>query len=228
MKFILISLAFIISHSFALSQTIEKPNFSSASHPMTVDKIEFTKDQAIISLSIENHSETGYFCADKNISLIDALTNKKYKLIKSENIPVCPESYSFKMLGEILQFKLFFPKPNPSSKYVNIIEDCEQNCFSINGIILDMGMNKEIDLVFDNYAKQNSDLALPKLLEIIENHPDYSFGYLYANLIQVYAEKNDFINAKNYFKILYNSKFQDKTEVINSLKRFNFYSKLIF
>lgn len=210
------------------AQIITKPNFSTASHPMTVEKIEQGPNQVIIWLSIENQSETGYFCADKNIYVMDALTNKKYKLIQSKGIPVCPENHYFQSVGEILTFQLIFPRFGSGTKYINLIEECQANCFTIKGIILDPGLNKEIDLGYHNYLTGKPELSLAVFQQSIKNYPDYPFGILYFNLIQLFAEKNDFGSAKNFYRQLVNSKFQDKNEVISRLKQQAYYTRLIF
>jgi len=227
MKIIIILTLILFAYQLE-SQVIEKPNFSTATHPMKVENIEFSNNQTLVTLSIENQSETGYFCANRNIYIIDAMSKNKYKLIKSMDIPVCPDNHYFKMVGEVLQFQLFFPVMKPGTKYINIIEDCRENCFSIKGIVLDKEFNKQIDLGFDNYSRGYSELALSVLKKAIEDHPDYPFGNLYENIIQIYAEKNDFSNAKIWYKTLSNSTVQDKTEVIARLKHFTYYSKLIF
>jgi len=228
MKIIIIILNLLLITHQLESQVIKRPNFSTASHPMKVENIEISNKQTIITLSIENQSETGYFCADKNIYIIDAISKTKYKLIKSSDIPVCPDNHYFKTVGEVLQFQLFFPILKPGTKYINIIEDCRDNCFSIKGIVLDNDFNKQIDLGFDNYSRGYSELALSALKKAIEGHPDYPFGNLYENIIQIYAEKDDLPNAKIWYNTLSNSTIQDKTEVINRLKNYTYYSKLIF
>jgi hypothetical protein len=228
MKIFITGIFILVFNSVIISQIIEKPNFSTASHPMTVERIEYADNQTIVSLSIENQSEKGYFCADKNIYLIDALTNKKFKLIKSKDIPVCPETYNFSMVGEVLQFQLIFPKIDSDTKYISIVEECSSNCFNIKGIVLDKDFNKDIDLGYTNYALGNTELALSVFEQTLQNHTNYPFGGLYFNIIQILAEKNDMLNAKTWYKKLSNSSLQDKTEVINRLKQFSYYTKLIF
>ena len=228
MKPILIFAYLFAINSVIFSQIIEKPNYSSASHPMVVQRVEFSQNQTIITISLQNQSESGYFCADKNIYLVDALSGKKYKLINAKDIPVCPETYYFKAKGEVLEFQLFFPKMEGIPKYINIIEDCRTNCFCIKGVVLDKDFNKEIDLGFNNYSSGNMDLALSVFEHTLKSYPDYQFGMLYSNIIQILAEKNDIPKAKGWFKILSKSGFQDKNEVVNRLKQFDYYSKLIF
>jgi hypothetical protein len=228
MKIFSISVFILVFNSLVISQIIEKPNFSTATHPMTIERIELSYNQTIISLSIENQTEKGYFCADKNIYLIDALTNKKYKLIKSKDIPVCPETYNFSMVGEVLKFQLIFPKIDTETKYISIVEECRSDCFNIKGVVLDEGFNKDIDLGYTNYASGNTELALSVFQQTLKNHVDYPFGGLYFNIIQILAEKNDMTNAKTWYKKLSNSSLQDKTEVITRLKQLSYYTKLIF
>jgi hypothetical protein len=210
------------------SQTIEKPNFSTATHPLMVELAELASNQLTLSLVLENQSETGYFCADKNIYVIDALTNKKYKLVQSKGIPECPDTHYFKAVGEILRFQLIFPAISPGTKYLNIVEECSPNCFSIKGLVLNKDLNKDIDLAYKSYSGGDTELALTIFQQILKNNPDYPFGNLHFNIIQIFAEKNDMTNAKTWFKTLNASNIQDKAEVINRLKQFSFYTKLIF
>jgi len=216
----------IIFNSFA--QTIEKPNSAIASHPLTINKIEISDNQVIIELELENKSATGYFCADKSINLYDITRKIKYELVSSKGIPVCPSTYKFRKIGEVLKFQLYFPKLLKGTKYINIVENCNSNCFSILGVIIDTEMNTEINLGFDYYYKGKLDFALSAFLNVIKNNSDYPFGYLYANVIQIYVEKNDFESAKKWYQKVKNSNFTDKEYVLNNIKAKPYYSKLIF
>ena len=211
-----------------VSQTIEKPNFAMASHPLKVTKIKYFETETLIELSIENQSPTGAFCADKDIFVQDILSGFNYQLTSSKGIPICPASYQFKQDGEILTFQLFFPKLSPETKYLTIVENCDNNCFSIVGIILSTEFNNEINLGYEYYEKGKLDFALAAFKQAIENHPDYSFGYLYLNVIQVFIEKSDIENAKLWYKKLENGVFTDKEQVLDRLKQKDYYKQLIF
>ena len=90
------------------SQTISLPNYSLKSHEtLEIKKIEITSEKTIVFLSIENQTTGGYFCADKNIFIIKP-DGTRSKLISSSGIPVCPETYKFKAIGEKLNFILTF------------------------------------------------------------------------------------------------------------------------
>lgn len=208
------------------SQQIVNPNFAMASHPMKITKIESIDNQTIIELTIENQTDNGNFCADKNIYVQDLGNKKKFQLIKSTGIPVCPDRYSFNFVGESLTFKLYFPKLSGETKYLNLIENCDQYCFSIKGIILDSEMNQSIDLGYNYYSSGKLDFALQAFKQAIEKRTNYPFGFIHLNIIQILAEKNDFTGAKLWYNKILNSDFQDKNEVLNRLKAEPYYSKL--
>jgi tetratricopeptide (TPR) repeat protein len=225
-KFLIVG-SLIIFPGFLYGQVYNDINFALCSHPMKVIKIETDQNQSKFEISIENQIATGSFCADKNIDMQDAISKKSMHLIKSVGIPVCPDNYNFKSIGEVLTFQLFFPTPIASTKYVNIIENCDQYCFSIKGIILDSEMNKDINLGYEYYTKGKLDFALQSFKMAVEKNPDYPFGFLYFNIIQILAEKQDYQSAKNWYSKLKNSAFQDRDEVIARLKTQAFYLKII-
>lgn len=201
-----------------LSQNIQNPNFANASHPMFVDQISVTDNNLIIKITIENKIHGGNFCADKNIFIQDAISNLKLPLLKSLNIPTCPQTYNFKWIGEKLTFRLYFLKPSSEIKYLNIIEDCDENCFTIFGLILDPKMNKSIDQAFALFDEKNYNSSKETLIEVIEKYPDYPYGNLYLNLIQILLMQNKDEEAKTYYQIISNSDFHDKKFVLDQLK----------
>ncbi|MFN8256380.1 MAG: hypothetical protein U0W24_11855 [Bacteroidales bacterium] len=209
------------------AQKFEKLNFALSSHPMRINKIEILENNTKVDLAIENQIETGSFCADKNIDLKDVISGKSYHLLTSFGIPVCPDSYKFKFAGEILNFSLYFPKITEKVKFLDIIENCDQYCFSIRGIILDEDMNKDIDLGYDYYTKGKLDFALQAFKMAVENNKDYPYGFLYMNIIQILIEKNDISGAKGWYSKLLSSQFLDRNEVIQRIKKQSYYSKLI-
>lgn len=216
---------FLLSCKIFQAQEISKPNFAFASHPMLVDEISFTPSQMIVKLTIENQVSGGNFCVDKNIFIEDVLTNKKLQLSYSEDIPVCPEIYDFKWVGEKLSFKLFFPKPTANLKYIDIVEVCNENCFTIKGIILDAEMNKNIDLAFERFAQKDYKSSKITMLEIISKHPNYNYGFLHLNLIQVLWVLEEFDTAREHYQIIQNSNFADKSFVLDQLNKLKIFNK---
>lgn len=199
------------------SQEIIKPNFAIASHPMKIEKISILENGTIVEISIENQSETGFFCANKSISLINSVDKTEFSLYESEGIPVCPENYQFNYVGEVLKFKLFFPKLDKSAKYIDIIENCTDNCFSIKGIILDKSINQNIDLGYYYYSKSQLDLALQAFKKAVNANENYHYGWLHYNIIQIYKEKNDFAEVKKWKDLILKSDFIDKPQLMDKM-----------
>ena len=135
-KIMLIVWLIVMYKTPAHSQTIDKPNIALKSHEtLEILKIEITSKATLIWLSVENRRDQGgNFCADKNISLIYP-GGSRQKLTRANNIPVCPGSYIFKSIGEKLQFTLEFPPIMPGTKWMDLIEDCSENCFSFYGVM---------------------------------------------------------------------------------------------
>ncbi len=229
MKRLLLILIFFLQFNFlSFAQIIENPNFAMASHPMKVTKIEYLEIGTLVELNIENQSPTGEFCADKNIFVQDVMSGLKYELMSSDGIPVCPASYKFRQIGEVLTFQLYFPKMNSNMKYLTLVENCDNHCFSIVGIILDPEFNREIDLGFNYYTKGKLDFALSAFQQAIENHQDYPFGFLYQHIIHVLSEKGDYVNAKKWYTKLKSSVFADKQYLLDKIKQQTYYKQLIF
>jgi len=210
------------------AQQLDIPNFAWASHPMKINSIKKLQDATVIELSLTNQRTSGgSFCADKNIYIVDVLSGKKYFMNYSKGIPVCPDSYKFTGVGEVLTFQLYFPPIDAKTKYINIVENCDNYCFSISGVILDEGLNKDINLAYQYYTEEKLDFAIFAFKKAVEN-TDYPFGKFYIDLIQIYVEKNDINNAKIWFNKLKSGNFIDKNEVLHHLQNTKYYNRLVF
>jgi len=226
MKQLLLILFTIIIAQNLFSQTIEKPNFAERTHPtLVIDKIEMTDKQTVVYLTVTNEIANGWFCADKNISLKNSLGSETYKIIKSENIPICPNQHKFNIIGETLSFRLYFPTISKSIKYLDITENCNDACFHFNGVVLDPTLNSEIELGYERFAKGKSDLAAICFKNVIEKYTDYPYAFPYFSLMQIYAEKENFTEVKNWFTKLQNSKTIDKQTIIDLVKQQTWYEK---
>lgn len=204
--------------SFTKAEEIKNPNFALTSHPMYIENINITSDQILIKITIENKIKGGNFCVDKSTYIQNVLTNTKHMLLDSDNIPICPEAYNFSYIDEKLTFQLKFPKPAENTKYLNIIEGCYDHCFSIFGIILDPEMNESINSAFDLFDKREYESSQETLVKIIQENPDYPFGFLYLNLIQVLVIQDKIDEAKKYYQYLIKSDYSDKKFILDQLK----------
>jgi hypothetical protein len=196
----------VLCSGYSQSQSVEKPNYALKSHEtLEISKVEIGRGATTVFLSVENkRSEGGNFCADKNIYIIypDGI---RLKLMKANNIPVCPDTYNFKNVGEKLQFTLEFPPLKPGTKWIDLIEDCTSNCFWYYGITLENGLNEKLDEAFNTASKgQPADnISLFKnILDTIDNQDLGIEGLLYINIINASIENADKIGAEVWYKRL--------------------------
>ena len=185
------------------SQIIEQPNYALKSHEtLVISKVEITPEKTVLNMSVENRIAGGNFCADRNIFIVYP-DGEKIRLKKASGIPVCPDNYKFKSIGEKLQFTLEFPPLKPEAKWIDIIEECESNCFWFYGITLDNDLNKKLDdaFILASKGKPAENIVLFKtLLDSIDNQDLGIEGLLYINIIIAASEGADDVNKIFWYK----------------------------
>jgi len=198
----------MIAMPSGFSQMISKPNYALKSHEtLEIQKIDISGTRTVVYLTIENRISNGSFCADRNIYLIEP-NGQKLNLIKTSGIPVCPDSYKFKVIGEKLQFTLEFPPLKAGTKWVDLVEDCSDNCFSFYGITLDNDLNKKLDEAFALASKgkaADNIILFKNILESIDNQNLGIEGLLYINIINAEVEEADNVNIKVWYNKLASS-----------------------
>lgn len=216
----IMTLLLSISVTFIHSQTIEQPNYALKSHEtLEISKVEITPEKTVLYMSVENRITGGNFCADRNINLIYP-DGGIIKLKRASGIPVCPDNYKFKNIGEILQFTLEFPPLKPGTNWIDIVEECESNCFWFYGITLDNDLNKKLDDIFSlaSKGKPAENIVLFKtLLDSIDNKNHGIEGLLYINIINAAAEDSDELNKIVWYKRLVSSHAPRVTQYIKYL-----------
>ncbi len=216
----------MISAASLLGQTIKVPNFAVSTHPFLVDQVVWQKNNFMIELTIENQSPNGYFCASKHIYLQNIQSKKKLQMIHSEGIPVCPKVYHFKWQGEKLTFKLFFPKPDTNIRYVDVIENCKDHCFSIFGLILDPKINENINEGYAAFDHNDLQKAFENFKKAIDRNPAYPYGFLYANIIKVLAGQKKYSVAKIWYNKLKHKGFLDESAILKQISKEDYFDKL--
>jgi len=185
------------------SQTYIHPNYSLKSHEtLNIVKVEARPEATLFYMSIENRISNGTFCADRNIYIIYP-DGTKARLVTASGIPVCPDSYKFKSPGEKLEFILSFPPIKPGTTWIDIIEDCKDNCFSFYGVTLDNDLNKRIDDAFTLGENNESARALISFINIAEGIDKNNLGIeglVYINIIKLAAETGDEGAAESWYK----------------------------
>lgn len=184
------------------SQITLLPNYVLKSHEtLEINKIEITSRTTVIYMSIENRTNGGYFCADKNIFIIypDGTRNK---LTLSNGIPVCPNNYRFKTIGEKLDFTLVFSALKTGTEWIDLIEECADHCFSFYGINLDSDLNKKIDDAFALAETDKPADALYSFIRIAEDTDNKNHGIeglLYINIIKLARETGNPEKASEWY-----------------------------
>ncbi len=222
----LIVFVLMVSAVSLFGQTIKVPNFAVATHPFLVNQITWQKNSFMIELTIENQSPKGYFCASKHIYLQNIRSKKKLQMIRSEGIPVCPSVYRFKWKGEKLTFKLFFPKPDTNIRYVDVIENCKDHCFSIFGLILDPKMNEAINEGYAAFDNNDLQKAFVNFKKAIDRNPAYPYGFLYANIIKVLMEQKNYTAARIWYMKLKQKHFLDEKAILEQISKEAYFDKL--
>lgn len=123
----------------SLGQIIN-PSFSSR----TVDycdivKIEKTSYNTTVYFKYEAPSiylKGGWVCAGKEFFIRDSYSKTKYKLIKVNNIPVCPSKHNFQYQGQILEFSIVFEALPSSTTKIDVIENETSGGFNFFGVNL--------------------------------------------------------------------------------------------
>ena len=217
-KNILLYLSLLLSMTYLQAQNISKPNFAMASHPLKVLQIETNANNTIVYLSIKNQSLTGAFCVDSKVYIKDVLADKKTHMLYADGIPTCPEAHTFARVGESLEFKLIFPKIAADAKYLDLIEDCTDHCFFLQGIILDTELNKLVNDAYVAYAQGKFDEATALFEQAITYYPDYPYGFIYFNLIKIHSEQDNWEKTNYWYSKLSESYAFDKEYYLDIIR----------
>jgi len=212
---------------FANSQTYKNPIASKQSHPeLKITRIEITENNTIVSLEVTNKRTVGgWFCANSDIFLKNSKRTETYQLIKSENIPTCPDQYEFSSVGETLAFKLYFPSIDQDIKFIDLVENCTNACFSFYRIILDNQHNQKIrafEKGFDLYQENNLKESATYFEEVTQGKSSidsHIYGLSHYYLILIYHELDDTSKVEFWYKNLINSDFKDKNTFVKELDK---------
>ncbi|HEX2968761.1 MAG TPA: hypothetical protein VHO46_06615 [Bacteroidales bacterium] len=184
------------------AQTFDEPAVGLKSvQTMEIVKVELTGAKTIVHIAVENRIKGGTFCADRNLFIINP-DGTKLKLQKASGIPNCPASHKFKNVGEVLEFTLTFPALKQGTGWISIVEECDQNCFSIYGILLNNSFSRSIDEAVAYLDRGQMDTAIGRYINLIgqagKNEAGIT-GSLYSDLITLLASKGYTANAAEWY-----------------------------
>ena len=208
-QIILIIFIILSTARVAFSQKFLQPNYALKSHETLVIKsIDVNSGIAVVSMSIENRITGGRFCADRNIFIVYP-DGSRIKLKSSNGIPVCPDEYKFKRTGEKLDFTLTFPQLNQGTEWIDIVEECSDNCFLFYGVILDNDLNEKINEVVSLAEKGHTEKSITGYKDIISGLSGKNSGIegsLYSDLISLLVKSGNTQEARKWYDKMVASK----------------------
>ena len=195
-----ICLLLIIPLLRAGAQIYERPNYSLSSHPtLEIVNIERWEDQMIVNMNLKNERFAGSFCIDSNTVLRSSLGEQEFNLMSMEGIPPCPELYRFRSVGERIDLSLVFEAVPDDIIYIDLVENCRENCVSIKYILLDEDMNNRINEGIRLYELGKPQAALQVFENIMSTEYDGLspvFGTVYLYLISIHYELGNSKDAR--------------------------------
>jgi hypothetical protein len=184
------------------SQTVTAPNSALKSHEtLDITKIVLTAERTEIYLTVENRITGGTFCADKNI-IIAYPDGSRLQMISSNGIPVCPDAYKFRNIGERLDFVLAFPPLKQGTVSFDLLEDCQDNCFSFYSVVIDPALNEKINGAFVLAEKHEPAQALAGFSRIESDYGGRDAGVeglLLLNMIKLAAASGNKTKAQELY-----------------------------
>jgi hypothetical protein len=93
-------------------------------------------------------------------------------------------------------------------EWVDLIEDCTDNCFSFYGVTLDSELNKKIDGAFVLAEKKEPGKALVIFINLAEANDNKNLGIeglLYINIIKLARETGNSVIANEWYSRLKSS-----------------------
>ena len=105
-------------------------DYNRTTSALRLNKVEITKQFTIVDITYTNPPTaagvTNYIFIIPQMCIIDPKTNKKFFVLKTENIPMEPGRHEFHKPYEKLRFKVYFPRIDINQMYiVHILEDVE-------------------------------------------------------------------------------------------------------
>jgi hypothetical protein len=127
-------------------------------------------------MTIENRITNGAICADMKYFMIypdgtgsTLIASRRYsslaRIITRSNHP---ERDSVLLLS--------FPPLKENTVWIDLIEDCDDNCFHFYGIVLDKDLNDKINNAFTLVENNEPSKALSLFTVILEETDSYNYG----------------------------------------------------
>lgn len=202
----ILSLFLFFCFVFNNSQEYNYPNFDKRQNLLTtINKIFQDKNYTIIQMETEvsyKFERIGktFYCIDPNAHLLDKKTNKKFKLIKTDELNICPNISKELYSGEKIIFNLYFEK---------IIEN-EIDSFDF---INDKDKTSVYNITFSNNLNPNANNK--NISDIYLKYIPYEFRQLFTSYIFLHPD------IDKYTPIIINDILEYRND-LSSNKKFDY------
>ncbi len=184
------------------SQVFISPQPGMKSHPtLDILKVEAGPESTVIYFTIENRIPEGSFCIDENTFIVYP-DGSRMKARTISGIPVCPDVHRFLSSGEKLNFNLTFPPLKTGTGWIDIVEDCDQDCVWFYGLILDNELNNRLEQTFSAASVSAPEENIKVFSSILENIGSKNMGIaglLYINIINAAIETGNSDEAATWY-----------------------------
>ncbi len=204
----------------ALPQVYRLPNYAFKSHPtMVLESIDRHEDETILHFSLENRKLFASFCVSKETYIQGIRDSIRHYLLRTEGIPNCPDQHNFRSVGEKLYFRLYFPPIPDDIRYINVVEDCREACFSFSYVLLDKELNSTLNQAFRQVERGDTEEAIDLFTAILEEDDGQSpvYGNVIMYLIDLYKQSGHTVMEKEMSSRLERSAYPHKEAIKETL-----------
>ncbi len=203
------------------SQDISHPDIAFKSH-QTLELLKISRTSASTTLVVRVTSliTNGSFCVDP-ATVISLPNGEKLLLENTVNIPNCPQQHHFLNPGESLTFSLQFPSLPETTQCIDVLEGCDQDCFSLIGVITDPLLNEQLNEAQKLSAAGDFQTALKKYMSLLGTlsgqHLSAETG-IFSRIIQIYHEEGNTKKVKEWIDRLTSEKPPYYQQLVEDIK----------
>lgn len=144
------------------AQIIKSPTYSKRDiTSIEITEIEQTIDYTIVRGVYTNpYDQLGWANIEGTTSLIDKRTGMKYKIVKSEGLPISPRKKEFGSKGETVNYAFYFSRVNDNVELVDMVESPNLSGFNFYDIALKGNVERKFTI---SHKKGNTFSYKPSL-----------------------------------------------------------------
>lgn len=144
------------------AQIIKSPTYSKRDKlSIEITEIEKTIDYTIVKGVYTNpYDRLGWANIEETASLVNKKSGMKYKIIKSEGLPISPRKKEFGSKGETVNYAFYFPRISDNVEIMDLIESPNLSGFNFYDIALKENVVRKFTLT---HKKGNSFSYKPSL-----------------------------------------------------------------